>query len=331
MQYGVIAVKLIDNYGRIIKDLRLSVTPRCNLHCLYCHPLGWEQSEPPGTISVEDTRHFLQAMQMLGLESVRFTGGEPLVRKELPQMIAVAKELGIQDIAITTNGLLFARKAKELMNAGLKRINLSMDAVTPEVFKAMTRGGQVEKVWDAIETAWALGLHPVKINAVMIRGMNDDEVIPLASLSLDKPLEVRFLEYMHLDNSNPQLYLQRFIAGAETRARIEAHFGPLEKVENDPTAPARVYRIRGAVGTVGFINPVTEAFCSKCSRLRLTADKKLRPCLLTDLEMDIAWAFEAPNPVEALVDVILLATDRKPAFGNTLPTLRERVMVGIGG
>ncbi|GIW34021.1 GTP 3',8-cyclase MoaA [Meiothermus sp.] len=331
MQHGVITVKLIDNYGRIIKDLRLSVTPRCNLHCLYCHPLGWEQSEPPGTISVEDTHHFLQAMQMLGLESVRFTGGEPLVRKELPQMIAVAKELGIQDIAITTNGLLFARKAKELMNAGLKRINLSMDAVTPEVFKAMTRGGQVEKVWDAIETAWALGLHPVKINAVMIRGMNDDEVIPLASLSLDKPLEVRFLEYMHLDNSNPQLYQQRFIAGAETRARIEAHFGPLEKVENDPTAPARVYRIPGAVGTVGFINPVTEAFCSKCSRLRLTADKKLRPCLLTDLEMDIAWAFEAPNPVEALVDAILLATDRKPAFGNTLPTLRERVMVGIGG
>ncbi|GIW36139.1 MAG: cyclic pyranopterin phosphate synthase [Meiothermus sp.] len=331
MQHGVITVKLIDNYGRIIKDLRLSVTPRCNLHCLYCHPLGWEQAEPLGTISVEDTRHFLQAMQMLGLESVRFTGGEPLVRKELPQMIAVAKELGIQDIAITTNGLLFARKAKELMNAGLKRINLSMDAVTPEVFKAMTRGGQVEKVWDAIETAWALGLHPVKINAVMIRGMNDDEVIPLASLSLDKPLEVRFLEYMHLDNSNPQLYQQRFIAGAETRARIEAHFGPLEKVENDPTAPARVYRIPGAVGTVGFINPVTEAFCSKCSRLRLTADKKLRPCLLTDLEMDIAWAFEAPNPVEALVDAILLATDRKPAFGNTLPTLRERVMVGIGG
>ncbi|MCX7783075.1 MAG: radical SAM protein, partial [Meiothermus sp.] len=172
-------MKLVDNYGRLIKDLRLSVTPRCNLHCLYCHPLGWEQSEPPGTISVEDTRHFLEAMQMLGLESVRFTGGEPLVRKELPQMIAVAHELGIQDIAITTNGLLFKRKARELVAAGLKRINLSMDAVTPEVFKTMTRGGQVEKVWEAIETAWALGLHPVKINAVMIRGMNDGEVIPL--------------------------------------------------------------------------------------------------------------------------------------------------------
>jgi len=321
----------LDNYGRIIKDLRLSVTPRCNLHCLYCHPLGWEQAEPPETISVENTRHFLRAMQLLGLESVRFTGGEPLVRQELPEMIAVAKELGIPDIAITTNGLLFKRKAKELVAAGLRRINLSMDSVTPEVFKTMTRGGQVEKVWDAIETAWELGLGPVKINAVMIRGMNDSEVIPLASLSLDKPLEVRFLEYMHLDNSNPELYQQRFIAGAETKAKIEAHFGPLEKIEGDPTAPARVYKIPGAVGSIGFINPVAEPFCSRCSRLRLTSDKKIRPCLLTDLEMDINWAFEAGNPVEALVDAILLATDHKPAFGNTLPTLRERVMVGIGG
>jgi cyclic pyranopterin phosphate synthase len=324
-------VKLTDKYGRIIKDLRLSVTPRCNLHCLYCHPLDWELSEPPGSISVEDTRHFLQAMHALGLESVRFTGGEPLLRKELPQMIAAASEIGIDDIAITTNGLLFKRKAKELKSAGLQRINLSMDAVTPEVFKRMTRGGQVEKVWEAIETAWELGLEPVKINAVMIRGMNEEEVIPLASLSLDKPLEIRFLEYMHLDNSSPELYRSRFISGAETKAKIEAHFGPLEKIDNDPTAPARVYRIPGAVGRVGFINPVSQPFCANCSRLRLTADKKIRPCLLTDLEMDIAWAFEAPNPVEALVDVILLATNRKPAFGNTLPVLRERVMVGIGG
>ncbi|RIH87928.1 GTP 3',8-cyclase [Meiothermus luteus] len=324
-------MKLIDPYGRIIKDLRLSVTTRCNLRCLYCQPLGYEQAEPPGAITVEEVRLFLQAMQRLGLESVRFTGGEPLVRKELPQMIAAAAELGIPDIAITTNGLLFARKAKELAEAGLKRINLSMDAVTPEVFRAMTRGGQIEKVWEAIEAAWTLGMHPVKINAVMIRGMNEGEVIPLASLSLEHPLEVRFLEYMHLDNSNPELYHARFIPGAETKARIEAHFGPLERVEHDPTAPARVYRIPGAVGRVGFINPVTEPFCSSCSRLRLTADKKIRPCLLTELEMEIAWAFAAPNPIEALVDAILIATNRKPAFGNTLPTLRERLMVGIGG
>lgn len=324
-------MKLLDNYGRIIKDLRLSVTPRCNLHCLYCHPLDWEQSEPPGTLTVEDVRNFLAAMRLLGLESVRFTGGEPLVRKELSQMIEAAREVGVPDIAITTNGMLLKRKAKELVGAGLGRINLSMDAVTPEVFKTMTRGGDVKRVWEAIETAWELNLHPVKINAVMIRGMNEAEVIPLASLSLDKPLHVRFLEYMHLDNSNPELYRARFVAGAETKAKIEAHFGPLQKLETDPSAPARVYQIPGAVGTIGFINPVAEPFCSNCSRLRLTSDKKIRPCLLTDLELDIAWAFEAENPLEALVDAILLATDRKPAFGNTLPKLRERVMVGIGG
>lgn len=323
---------LLDNYGRIIKDLRLSVTPRCNLHCLYCHPLDWEQSEPPGTVTVEDVKHLLAAGALLGLEAVRFTGGEPLVRKELAQMIEVAAQTpGIHDIAITTNGLLFKRKAKELVAAGLKRINLSMDSATPEVFRTMTRGGEVKKVWEAIETAWEYNLNPVKINAVMIRGMNDHEVIPLASLSLDKPLHVRFLEYMHLDNSNPHVYSERFIAGRETKAAIEAHFGPLQKLDTDPTAPARVYQIPGATGTVGFINPITEPFCSSCSRLRLTSDKKIRPCLLTDLELDIGWAFKAPNPTEAITDAILLATDRKPAFGNTLPTLRERVMIGIGG
>ncbi|MER3482839.1 MAG: GTP 3',8-cyclase MoaA [Meiothermus sp.] len=324
-------MKLIDPYGRLIKDLRLSVTPRCNLHCLYCQPLDWEQSEPPGTVSVAEVRNFLTAMRMLGLVAVRFTGGEPLVRKELAQMIEAAREIGIPDIAITTNGMLFKRKAKDLVAAGLQRLNLSMDSVTPEIFKTMTRGGDVRRVWEAIETAWELGLDPVKINAVMIRGMNEGEVIPLAKLSLDKPLQVRFLEYMHLDNSNPQVYQERFISGAEIKARLEREFGSLEQLDTDPSAPARVYKIPGSVGTIGFINPVTEAFCSSCSRLRLTSDKKIRPCLLTDLELDIGWAFDAENSVEALVDAILLATDRKPAFGSTLPKLRERVMVGIGG
>ncbi|MCL4455036.1 MAG: GTP 3',8-cyclase MoaA [Deinococcus sp.] len=325
-------MKLTDNFGRLIKDLRLSVTPRCNLRCLYCHPLDWETTEPPGTVTVEDVRHFLKAGSMLGLEAVRFTGGEPLVRKELPQMIEAARDTeGIRDIAITTNALLFRRRAKELVAAGLQRVNISLDSATPEVFKAMTRGGDVGKVLDAIELSFELKLEPVKLNAVMIRGMNEGEVVPLAKLSLDRPLHVRFLEYMHLDNSNPEEYQRRFIAGAETKAKLEREFGPLEKVDSDPSAPARVYKIKGSVGTIGFINPVTEAFCSKCSRLRLTSDKAMRPCLLTDLEMDIAWAFEAQNPVEAITDAILLATDRKPAFGNTLPTLRERVMIGIGG
>ena len=325
-------MKLLDNYGRVIKDLRISITPRCNLHCLYCHPLGLEMAEPPGTLTVEEVDHFLEAASLLGLSAVRFTGGEPLVRKELPQMIERARSKeGIEDVAITTNGLLFAKRAKELVQAGLNRVNISLDAITPEVFTRITRGGKVERVLQAIETALELGLHPVKLNAVVIRGMNEEEVVPLANLSLDRPLHMRYIEYMHLDNSDPEEYRRRFVSGKEIRARIEAVFGPLEPVPHDPTSPARVFRIPGAQGTLGFINPVTEPFCSNCSRLRLTSDKKLRPCLLTDLEMDISWAFAAEEPVEALVDAILIATNRKPAFGNTLPTLRKRVMLGIGG
>jgi cyclic pyranopterin phosphate synthase len=247
-------------------------------------------------------------------------------------MIAKAREKeGIEDVAITTNGLLFAKRARELVEAGLNRVNISLDAVTPEVFTRITRGGRVERVLEAVETALELGLHPVKLNAVVIRGMNEEEVVPLAGLSLERPLHVRFIEYMHLDNSDPEEYRRRFVPGKETRARIEAVYGPLEPVPHDPSSPARVFRIPGSQGTVGFINPVTEPFCSNCSRLRLTSDRKLRPCLLTDLEMDISWAFAAEEPVEALVDAILIATKRKPAFGNTLPTLRKRVMLGIGG
>lgn len=325
-------MKLLDNYGRVIKDLRISITPRCNLHCLYCHPLGLEMAEPPGTLTVEEVDHFLEAASLLGLSAVRFTGGEPLVRKELLQMIERARSKeGIEDVAITTNGLLFAKRAKELVAAGLNRVNISLDAITPEVFTRITRGGRVERVLQAMETALELGLHPVKLNAVVIRGMNEEEVVPLASLSLDRPLHMRYIEYMHLNNSDPEEYRRRFVSGKEIRARIEEVFGPLEPIPHDPTSPARVYRIPGAQGTLGFINPVTEPFCSNCSRLRLTSDKKLRPCLLTDLEMDISWAFAAEEPVEALVDAILMATNRKPAFGNTLPTLRKRVMLGIGG
>ncbi len=323
-------MRLKDNYGRLIKDVRISVTPRCNLHCLYCHPWGLEAAEPPGVITVEEVGHFLKAAHVLGISAVRFTGGEPLVRKELPRMVEKARGL-VEDVAITTNGLLFPRRAKELIEAGLNRINISLDALTPEVFTRITRGGRVERVLEAIDLALELGLHPVKVNAVVIRGMNEEEVVSLAGLSLEKPLHVRFIEYMHLDNSDPKEYQKRFVPGRETRARIEAAYGALEPVPHDPSSPARVYRIPGAPGTVGFINPVTEPFCSHCSRLRLTSDKKLRPCLLTDLELDIAWAFAAEDPVEALIDAILLATHRKPRSGSTLPRMRERVMLGIGG
>ncbi|ADR35700.1 GTP 3',8-cyclase MoaA [Oceanithermus profundus] len=325
-------MKLIDNYGRVLRDLRISITPRCNYHCVYCHPLGMEMSDPPGTVTTDDVRHFLRAAASLGMDAVRFTGGEPLVRRELPEMIeAAATTPGVRDVAVTTNGTLFRRRHRELLDAGLSRVNISIDAVNPDVFRNLTRGGEIAQVWDAIELALELELHPVKLNAVVIGGVNDQEVGDLAALSVDRPLHVRFIEYMHLNNAPFDEYQRQFVSGAETRRRIEERFGPLEEVPTDPSSPARVWRIAGSQGTIGFINSVSEPFCTNCTRLRLTSDKKIRPCLLTDLELDIAWAFEADDPVAALQEALLAAAGKKPRQGSTLPTVRERVMLGIGG
>ncbi|WP_287371671.1 GTP 3',8-cyclase MoaA [Oceanithermus sp.] len=325
-------MKLIDNYGRVLRDLRISITPRCNYHCVYCHPLGMEMSDPPGTVTTDDVRHFLRAAARLGMDAVRFTGGEPLVRRELPEMIeAAATTPGVRDVAVTTNGTLFRRRHKELLAAGLSRVNISIDAVNPDVFRNLTRGGEIAQVWDAIELALELELHPVKLNAVVIGGINDQEVGDLAALSVDRPLHVRFIEYMHLNNAPFDEYQRQFVSGAETRRRIEERFGPLEEVPTDPSSPARVWKVAGSQGTIGFINSVSEPFCSNCTRLRLTSDKKIRPCLLTDLELDIAWAFEADDPVAALQEALLAAAGKKPRQGSTLPTVRERVMLGIGG
>ncbi|HWG83987.1 MAG TPA: radical SAM protein, partial [Deinococcales bacterium] len=220
---------------------------------------------------------------------------------------------------------------RELVAAGLQRVNISLDAIDPDVFAAATGGGDVSAVLDAVDLALDLGLHPVKINAVSIRGINDREIPRLAALSLDRPLHVRFIEYMHLNNADPGAYERAFLPGAEARRLVEQRFGPLDAVPVEASSPARVHRIPGALGTIGFINPVSEPFCGACSRMRLTADRKLRPCLLTDRELDVGPGLDGPDPVAAAVDLLLEAAHRKPRSGDTLPKLRERTMVGIGG
>ena len=325
-------MRLQDRFGRVIRDLRISVTPRCNFHCTYCDPLGAHHREPPGVLSVSDVRHFLGAAGRLGLDSVRFTGGEPLLRAELPEMIAAAAgQPGVTDVSLTTNGSLFRRRAPDLVAAGLRRVNISLDALDPAVFATMSGGGNLKTVLDAIELALELDLQPVKINAVVIRGQNDDQVGRLAALAVERPLHVRFIEYMHLNNADPGAYANAFQSGQETRLAVERALGPLHPIDTDPSSPARVFSPAVAVGTVGFINPVSEPFCGACSRMRLTADRKVRPCLLTDRELDAGPAFDAPDPIASLIDVLLEAAHRKGRSGDTLPHMRERTMVGIGG
>jgi GTP 3',8-cyclase len=237
----------------------------------------------------------------------------------------------VKDIAVTTNGTLFRRRHRELLDAGLNRVNISLDALDADVFRTATGGGDIKPVLDAIDLALELNLHPVKINAVLIRGVNDGELVKLARMSVNLPLHVRFIEYMHLNNSDLEVYRNAFMPGREVKALLEREFGALESVETDPSSPARVFKIAGSQGSLGFINPISEPFCGACSRMRLTADRKVRPCLLTDRELDANAAFNSDTPIEALIDVLLEAAHQKGRMGDILPQIRERTMVAIGG
>ena len=322
---------LVDQHGRVVRDLRISVTPRCNFKCFYCDPLGHGRKDPLGTISVADVRHVLTAAANLGMESVRFTGGEPLLRKELPEMVATAKELGIEDVALTTNASLLKRRLPDLLAAGLDRVNISLDAVDPDAFRQATKGGNIKQVWEGIDAVMAAGLHPVKLNTVMIRGINDGELLALAELSKNLPIHVRYIEYMHLNNATSEDYYEAFMPGREIRERVETAYGALEPLTTDPSAPAKLFKVPGWQGALGFINPVSEPFCGACSRMRLTSDAKLRPCLLNDRELDLRPALNAAEPVAAVQDMFLVAAHRKVASGITTPTDRPRTMVAIGG
>ena len=322
---------LIDQHGRVVRDLRLSVTPRCNYACFYCDPLREGAKDPVGTVSVADVDVILEAAVALGIESVRFTGGEPLLRRELPEMIALAKKHGIPDIAMTTNASLLARRLPDLLDAGLRRINVSLDAADAEAFREATGGGTIAQVWDGIRAAEQAGLTPIKLNAVVVRGINDDQLVPLAELTRERPWHVRFIEYMHLNNADPEAYRERFVSGAESRERIETALGPLTSVATDPSAPARLYRADGFAGALGFIDPVSSPFCGACSRMRVTSDARLRPCLLTDREYPMREALQASDPVSAVIDAFLVAAHRKVASGVTAPVVRDRTMVAIGG
>lgn len=323
--------RIVDAHGRVVRDLRISVTPRCNFHCLYCDPLGGHH-DPAGTISIEQVDLFLRAAAELGCDNVRLTGGEPLVRRDLEAIVErVGAIPGIRDISITTNGVMLAKRLPGLLAAGLHRVNISMDSADPGTFRRITGGGELAPVMQAVEASLEAGIDPVKINAVVIRGMNEGEVAGLARLSLERPLHVRFIEYMHLNNAAPEEYRRQFVSGAESMERVARELGELAPVPTDPSSPARVYRADGAAGTIGFINPVSVPFCGGCSRMRLTADLRIRPCLLTDRELDARAAFQADDPVAAIQEVLLEAARVKPAMGNTLPKLRERTMVAIGG
>jgi GTP 3',8-cyclase len=301
---------LIDGHGRRISDLRLSVTDRCNFRCQYCMPAeGLPWLERDAVLSFEEIQRVVALLAQMGIRSVRLTGGEPLVRRDFPRLAAMLSPL-VEDLSVTTNGYLLERDAAALVDAGINRFNVSVDSLQRDRFFAMTRRDALPQVLRGLEALAAHPeAHPIKLNAVALRGFTEQEVIPFARFAREHPYEVRFIEFMPLDGDRSWTRDQ-VLPGDEVRAAIHAVF-PLEAEPREPSATARTYRFADGAGRIGFINPVSDPFCGDCDRIRLTADGKLRTCLFSLNETDLRGPLRAGASDTQLEQVVRDAVWRK--------------------
>jgi cyclic pyranopterin phosphate synthase len=278
---------LLDSFGRIHNNLRISVTDRCNIRCVYCMPENPEFLPRNQLLSFEEIERFVRLAVPLGIDKIRLTGGEPLVRRDLPLLVEkIAAIPGIKDVGLTTNGILLAPMAKLLWNAGLRRINVSLDTLDPGRFQELTRRTGVEQVIAGILAAKEAGFDPVKLNAVAIKGSTEEDVVPLARFAREHGLELRFIEYMPLDHGGWER--GKVLFAAEILDRLMQEFGPLTpSADQDPRAPAMDFEYADGRGLVGMIASVSRPFCMSCNRIRLTSDGKLRNCLFSLEETDI--------------------------------------------
>ena len=326
---------LLDNNRRTINYLRLSVTDRCNLRCIYCMPEeGIEFQSHSEILTYEEMLRVVRLCVRNGIRKVRLTGGEPLVRKGIIPFIEKLCEIEhLKEIVLTTNGVLLKEYARDLRKCGLRCINVSMDTLRPERYRRITRRGSLKQVWQGIEEAEAAGLNPIKINVVAMRGVNDDEVLDFARLTYRKPYHVRFIELMPIGEANARVK-EDFVSSDEVLRQIRSlgtvrlvHSGPLE-------GPASMYALEGAKGRIGVIAALSHHFCETCNRLRLTADGHLRGCLFSDRETDLKTPLREGKEDDYLLNLIRDAILMKPKdHGLELNKLRKcaRLMNGIGG
>ena len=328
--------ELRDTFGRRIDYLRVSVTDRCNLRCVYCMPAEGIPWKPHADmLTYEEITQVVTVAAEMGVRRVRLTGGEPLVRKNMPALVReLAAIPGIEEVSLTTNGLLLDALAAPLADVGLKRVNVSLDTLDAEKFRKLSRGGDINRVWRGIRAAEDAGLAPIKLNAVVVRGVNDDELVDLARLTLAHPWHIRFIELMPLADTAgwggdfPGTG-SRYYPVQDMRARL-AELGPEPAEGPRGNGPAQVFRLPGALATVGFIAPVGEHFCATCNRMRLTADGYLRACLLHEHEICIRDALRAGEDLQPYLQA---AVNAKPA-GHELAehhTPSGRHMGEIGG
>jgi cyclic pyranopterin phosphate synthase len=322
------AAPLTDSYGRVVTYLRVSVTERCNLRCFYCLPRG-HACERPDQLSFAELAEIVAAGVRLGIRKIRITGGEPLVRPGLVEFIRTLGQLpGITDLALSTNGTLLAEHAAALADAGIRRVNVSLDSVRPSVFRAISGRADLDRVVKGIVAARAAGLQPIKLNVVVMRGVNDDELPAMLAFGAAHGAQVRFIEYMPLGIG--QRWASSYVPRAEILDRIGALLAS-EPPRCQPGEAAIYYALRDG-GEVGVISPVSCRFCDLCNRLRLTADGRLRPCLTSDGEVDLRHALR-PLSQEQLAAAFRAATAGRPKQGNYRPgeSPAIRPMAAIGG
>ncbi len=337
-------VNLKDVLGRAVKDLRISVTDRCNFRCSYCMPLDkYEWINRREILTFEEITRLAGLFIQLGVEEIRLTGGEPLLRHGLENLVAQLSSLeNLKDLSLTTNASLLSEKAAALVQAGLKRINVSLDTINPQKFQTMTRRDDLASVLEGLFTAKRLGMQPIKINAVIERGVNDDDMLDLVEFSRQNGFWIRFIEYMDVGNSNNWVS-EKMVSKKEILEAISARY-PLKEIgRNDQSAPAVNYEFLDGVGNLGVIASVTEPFCVGCTRARLTADGKLVMCLFSDQSFDLKKLMRDGASDQDLLSAIQTAwagrsdrysEERLEAMnsGDYRPNLRKKIeMISLGG
>lgn len=335
LHFGPIAMnsQLIDTFGRTHDNLRVSVTDRCNLRCTYCMPEHVSFMDKAALLTFEEIVRVVRLAVRLGVRKVRLTGGEPLLRRDLPSLVRMLRVIeALADLSLTTNGTLLAEQAQPLYEAGLRRINVSLDALDRDRFRQLTRRDELDRVLQGIEAARSAGFSPIKVNAVAVRGQSEDEIVPLARFARDRGLEVRFIEYMPIGAGPWER--AKLLPAHEILDAIEQGLGPLVPAGGDPRAPATDFRFADGAGTVGVIASVTRPFCARCNRIRLTPDGKLRNCLFALDEVDLRALLRSGAGDAEVADAIGRCVRDKWA-GHAINTFRFvkplRTMHAIGG
>jgi cyclic pyranopterin phosphate synthase len=326
---------LTDNFSRRINYLRISITDRCNLRCRYCMP---EEGIPliphAEVLRYEEILRVARLFGQLGIDKIRLTGGEPLARRGILNLVRGISQIGeIGDLSLTTNGVLLGECAPDLVRAGMKRINVSLDTLNREKFSRITQRDRFLEVWSGIQKALDVGLFPVKLNVVAIKGFNDDEILPFAKLTLEKPLTVRFIEFM--PTGGVDFWNRDNVLTVDTIRKEIGKLGPLIPVDGEAKdGPAARFRLRGAAGELGFISPISSHFCNNCNRLRLTPEGRLRACLFSDDEIDLKSHLRNHCSDEELRELLMTALRNKPerhCINTSLFRKCQRNMAAIGG